>query len=413
MPALKKPELLRLGDLPVPVALEVPGKVSALLGKLLHGWTFEPWQGEDCEPVLALQTTPAGRFEISGRWVADPFDCSDNVDAACGFIAELIRAYVNETPSRLCLHAAGAVCGGRLLVFLGTRRAGKSVLSAAMAAAGMRLAGDDIIMIDATDGSGIAGGFSPRLRLPLPQALAPATRSFIDAHSGAIGRQYAYLDLGADMIAGKDERFDIGGFVILVRKDTGPAVLRPIDKANSLSAVIWQNFARRAPSSDILHRLYALVEQSSTFILEYSVAEEAVQLLKERFAVWPASVDANAAAAGSAVPAGEVEASRPNAAAPVKVSPSKPLIGRICRRAGIAERGLDGRCFLADNDGGTITVLNPMAAAIWRALAEPATADELVDLAAVAFPDTDRTAIETDVAAILRDFMAERLIEAA
>ncbi len=405
MPALTQSEMLRLGDLPAPVALRVPDNVLGLLGELLHGWTFEPWQGGDCEPVLAMRITPAGRFGITGRWIPEPFDCSDRVDAACAFIAELIRAYVNEIPARLCLHAAGAVCGGRLLVFLGTRRAGKSVLCAAMAAAGLRLAGDDVIMIEAAGGHGVAGGFSPRLRLPLPESLAPATRSFIQAHSGPSGRQYAYLDLGADLIAAKGERFDIGAFILLDRKDSGPAVLRPIAKSASLSAVIWQNFARRAPSAEILDRLYALVERSGACILEYSAAEEAVEVLQERFAAWPAGGQPDAVRAGGHQPP------RPAVAAGAKAPANRPpLTGRFRRRDGVAGRELDGKCFLADNDGGTITVLNQMAAAIWRALGEPATADELVDLAVLAFPGTDRAVIAADVGSILRDFLSEDLI---
>ncbi len=402
--------MVQLGDLPAPVALRVPMEVRDLLAQLLRGWTFEPWQGQACEPVLTMQMTPAGRFVITGRWVPEIKDRSDVVDAACGFIAELIRAYVNEVPTRLCLHAAGAVCGGRLLVFLGTRRAGKSVLCAAMAAAGMRLAGDDIIMIDAKNGSGVAGGFSPRLRLPLPQTLAPATRSFIDAQCGPSGRQYAYLALSPDLIAAKDERFDIGAFIVLDRKETGPAMLRPIAKSASLSAVIWQNFARRAPSADILDRLYDLVERCGTCILEYSIAEEAVELLQERFATWPTGVQNDAAA----TPVGAAKTPLP-AAAPAVKTPANgpPLTGRFRRRGGVAERELDGKCFLADNAGGTITVLNQMAAAIWRALGEPATADELVDLTALVFPGTDRAVIENDVGSILRDFLSENLIDAA
>jgi hypothetical protein len=406
-----QPELVRLSDLPLPVALNVPARVRGLLAELLRGWRFKPWPGEACEPVLAMEMTPAGRFVVTGRWVPEVKDRSDVVDAACGFIAELIRAYVNEVPDRLCLHAAGAVCGGRLLVFLGTRRAGKSVLCAAMAAAGMRLAGDDILMIDAADGSAVAGGFSPRLRLPLPESLAPATRAFIDAHSGATGRQYAYLDLGTDLIASKDERFDIGAFIILDRKQSAPTVLRPIAKSASLSAVIWQNFARHAPSADILDRLYSLVEQSGTCILEYSAAEEAVQLLQDRFAIWPADGPARVFADAAAAHAGEAEAPGPAVPAAAETPASgPPPTCRFRRRSDVAEREIEGRFFLADNEGGTITVLNTMAAAIWRALAEPATAAELVELADLAFPDTGRAVIQADVAAVLRDFVAEGLI---
>ena len=74
---------------------------------------------------------------------------------------------------------------------------------------------------------------------------------------------------------------------------------------------------------------------------------------------------------------------------------------------------MDGKCFLADNAGGTITVLNQMAAAMWRALSEPATADELVDLAALVFPQIDRKVIEADVGSILRKFLSKNLIVSA
>ena len=415
MPALTQSELLRLDDLPAPVALRVPARMRSLLAQLLHGWTFKPWQGQACDPVLAMQMASSGRFAITGRWVPGRVDTSDDVDAACGFIAELIRAYVNEVPARLCLHAAGAICGGQLLVFLGTRRAGKSILCAAMAAAGMRLAGDDIIMIDAATGNAVAGGFSPRLRLPLPENLAPATRSFIDAHSGTIGRQYAYLDLNPDLIAGKGERFDIGAFIVLDRKESGPAVLRPIEKSTSLSAVIWQNFARRAPSADILDRLFALVERCGTVILEYSAVEDAVQLLQDRFSTWPVDIQADIGVPHTEIfHASELETPRPDALASAETPESElPLTGRFSRRDGVAERELDGKCFLADNEGGTITVLNQMAAAIWRAMSEPATQDELVDLAVLAFPETDRAIIEADVGSILRKFLSKHLVEPA
>ncbi len=90
-----------------------------------------------------------------------------------------------------------------------------------------------------------------------------------------------------------------------------------------------------------------------------------------------------------------------------------PLTGRFRRRAGVAERQLDDKCFLADNAGGTITVLNQMATAIWRALGKPATIDELVELAALVFPGTDRAVIESDVGSILRDLLSESLIVSA
>jgi hypothetical protein len=179
--------LYRFSDLPRPVDITVPTQMRQVIGDLLPGWSIEPWaETFQSEPVLRFAFARR-TFAISGPWAPKPISRADPVDAACGFIAELVRAYVNELPDRLCLHAAAAEIGGRLVIFPSTHKAGKSVLSAALAAAGCRLSGDDIVLIDAQNGIGISGGLCPRLRLPLPANLQPVTRAFITANSGPTG----------------------------------------------------------------------------------------------------------------------------------------------------------------------------------------------------------------------------------
>ena len=388
--------LLRFSDLPKPVDIAVPAEMQRVLADLLPGWEIAPWVGSPMQPV-ALRFEHAGReYSVTGPWVPSPVNRVDPVDAACGFIAELIRAYVNEVTERLCLHAAGVEIGGRLVIFPSTHKAGKSILSASLAAAGCRLSGDDIVLIDAKNGIGVSGGICPRLRLPLPDNLRPETRAFIAANSGPTGKRYSYLTLDETALARKEERMPIGTFVLLERTDEGAAQLDDIEMAEALKTVIWQNFARREPSTLILERLYALVRQTGAFRLTYSRSEDAVELLRDRFGTWP---DHHSIAP---------EADR----SPVAASVGEPAADRLAsapafhRRANVAAIEIDGKNFLADNESGRITLLNETASAVWNALGESMTETEIVELMAAAFPDVDIATIAGDVQASL-DTLAE------
>ncbi len=392
--------LYRFSDLPKPVDIAVPAEMLQVLVDLLPGWQIEPWAGADRESVLRL--AHGGReYSITGPWVPNPIHRSDPVDAACGFIAELIRAYVNEVTERLCLHAAGVEIGGRLVIFPSTHKAGKSILSAALAAAGCRLSGDDIVLIDASNGIGVAGGVCPRLRLPLPANLRPETTSFIAANSGPTGKRYSYLTLDEGALARKEERMPIGTFVLLERTDKGAPRLDEIEQADALKTVIWQNFARREPSTLILERLYALVRHTGAFRLTYSRAEDAVEHLQACFGSWPdnhfVAADAEdelpiAAAAGRSAPA------------PVASAPG------LRRRADVAAIEIDGKHFLADNESGRITLLNETAAAVWNALGGSMTEREIVDLMAIAFPEVDVATIAGDVRSSLMTLVDAGLV---
>lgn len=79
---------------------------------------------------------------------------------------------------------------------------------------------------------------------------------------------------------------------------------------------------------------------------------------------------------------------------------------RLRRHPAARATELDGEAFLVRPDRDAILHLNPTAAALWRALAEPADRDELVRLFAAAFPDEDPQRLARDVdgtLAALRD----------
>jgi hypothetical protein len=76
-----------------------------------------------------------------------------------------------------------------------------------------------------------------------------------------------------------------------------------------------------------------------------------------------------------------------------------PLL--YARAPDIAVRQVDDSLSAAVPTTNTIHYLDPMAAAVWRALEQPRTRRDLVDLFAAAFPDLEREVLRRDLRAVL------------
>jgi hypothetical protein len=381
------------------IALADCREIYASFATVFRGWQIREAGAAEQPPVLSLGNTQEG-YRLEGDWLAKPIVRRDRVDALCGFIAEFIRAYVNDDQRLLCLHGAAAEFAGRLVVFPNRYRAGKSVLSACLAAAGVRLFADDVLPIGGSDDLGMAPGIVPRLRLPLPDNLAPSTRDFIETREGPRGKKYLYLDLTEAELASYGTRAPIGGFVLLERETGAVPEFEPVDPGEMLRQVIWQNFAREAPAPEILERLERIVRHARCLRLRYERADEAAALLKQTFSSWPAP---------SAV------SQPPDAGVPQPVPAEPPPdipAGCYLRNPTVTERRVGAEHFLANPQGMAIHHLNPVGAAVWQLMAEPSTLDQLVDPLHAAFPQVPRAQIKRDVQALLDVLIDKRLVVA-
>jgi hypothetical protein len=398
--------LISFDGLPRPVLLLESGDVYNCFSSVFHDWPFRLTEAGGDSPILTVRRTPAC-YLIEAAWLDAPLRRKDHIDALCGFIAELIRAFAENGPDLLCLHGAAAEFAGRLVIFPNRYRAGKSVLSACLAAAGVRLFADDVLPIGGPEdrglAPGIAPGIAPRLRLPWPDDLSPAAKAFLETHQGPRGRNYLYLDLERARLAPHGAAAPIGGFVLLEREADAEPELLPVAESEMLRQVIWQNFARETPAPDILERLHRLVAGARCFRLRYGRAEQAVALLREAFAEWPA-------------PGSDEPRSMESPLAPNGIGGRTPTWtgetpdGCYLRKPGITETTVDGERFLADAEGAAIHHLNPVASAVWHLLAEPMTRDQLVELLHSAFPEVARDQIARDVGVLIRDLPAKQLL---
>jgi hypothetical protein len=386
---------LAFEDLSRPIALIDCRDLIDYFPIIFPGWQITEVPESDQPPILILRREEATHI-LEADWLDKPLRRKDEVDAICGLVAELVRAYVNDDLKFLCLHGAAAEFAGKLVIFPSKYRAGKSILSTCLAAANVTLFCDDALPISLVEGYGIALGLAPRLRIPLPENLSAESRRFIETYTALKGRQYLYLDLRNGALATRGSHAPVGAFVLLEREEGVVAALEAISKGEVLRQVVWQNFAREAEAPQILDRLNQMVAGAQRYRLRYDRAEDAVALLKETFKGWPKMGKENSP--GSLL-------STESGPEPVDIPP-----GCYLRKGDISVVTVDGEGFLADIQGAAIHHLNPIGSAIWALLAEPMTVGEMVELLLVAFPEAGRAQVESDVGSLIDSLMSRNLL---
>lgn len=83
---------------------------------------------------------------------------------------------------------------------------------------------------------------------------------------------------------------------------------------------------------------------------------------------------------------------------------------RLRRHPDALATELDGEAFLVRRDNDAILRLNPTAAALWRALEQPASAAELAGLFAAAFPDVPAGRLAADIDRTLAALRADGMV---
>lgn len=196
----------------------------------------------------------------------------------CDWIAE-------TKPTHVCLHCGAAEIGGRLVIFPNRRKVGKSTLMVSLAAAGMRVFGDDFLLVDPKTRNGIGGGALPRLRLPLPFANMPRSIiRFIEDRIGVHDHLDTYIALREHEFAPYGTKQKIGGVVLLERHPRhARARLTPISTAEALRGLIDREFDDEAAALDVFELLHRIAATSRCFKLQYSELGSAVRALLGAF----------------------------------------------------------------------------------------------------------------------------------
>ncbi len=397
---------LKFEGLDATVELCVDQKFVDALPVVFPHWAHKiVQQNEDSD--FASVTLTEKQYEITSPFMDDPISFKDPANALCSLIVELAWARLREDTSLLCLHGAAIEFGGRLVIFPSTRRAGKSTLTVALAAAGKTVFTDDFLPLKATsDGllSGISSGISPRLRLPLPDQIGAVALNYIQNRSMIQNRQYRFVTPKTGELAKFGETAPIGSLVFLERTEGATAKIAPVSEADALTALIKQNFSRAMNTTGILKMLGFITKSAPAYRLTYDDAEQAVALLESRFQEWDQAAPVFPADLNNV----SFESALESDFTPEVFDISE---GSFIHASGIEEVSSDGKRFLTGHNGKSIHFLNDGAANIWRLLEEPTSISEATEMLCAVFPDYPAENIRRDVVSTYTEFARNGLLQ--
>ena len=380
--------------------------ILQLLPQIVTGWPFEQRPANlFLQPFFSVRSAPDDVKRVMGETHVQnkPARKLDLVNALCDMVATLPFALADADDRIICLHAAGVQFGDRLVVFPNIRRAGKSTLSCALAMAGHPVFGDDVLPTcfdTAGHAYGQAIGVAPRLRLPIPERLNHAFRTWVEETPGPRNEQYKYLSLSDQPAKGRMLR--VRGFVVLDRQESPSAArLSSVSADDAMSALLHQNFTRDRHSADILAAIATTLSAEPCFRLTYFDLEDAVSCLETAF-------ESDVRASGVPLPS-EFRHFR---MADLESSVSTKLLpdAKVRRCEGCLAKEIGGTLYLSDPEGRAIRRLDPLAAAIWGVLEEPTSVPDLEHLLCEAFPAESPDRIATDPDKLLRRLAKARLI---
>lgn len=238
-------------------------------------------------PLVRVTRTRQGYRRVS-VWTRTPSDIRERTrgsvtSAVCGVHFELIDWYAAEHPRQLCLHAAGSLFPRGLVVFPALAKTGKSVLTVALAARGVRIYADDVVPVDLVTRRAVAMGILPRLRPPLPANVSRALRAYVDAHAGLGRGDRLYVEVPDAQMVPFGETTPVKGIVLLERRATGRASIESVDPADALETLILQNFADAPPADAVLDTLHRVVAGAECRRLRYARSEDAAAVLLDAF----------------------------------------------------------------------------------------------------------------------------------
>ncbi len=275
--------LLSFERIPRPVLLVGCDELRNTIANLLRGWHIERIAAQGApQPAITIKKTTKG-YRRTSEWLSDPEIFTDRVDTVCDFFLDLIKLYLSNDNSMLCLHCAAVKLGDGLVVFPSSHGVGKSTLCTHLSAIGAKVFSDDVLPIISATNEGMAPGILPRLRLPLPEDSDSVFTDYVNERRGPHSDRFLYLDLKEEELAPLGSNLPIIGFVLLERNPDGDNEMTEAPTSEVLKSSILRNFSQEVSPLDILDRLHTIVDGARCFTLRYSSAKNGAELLYKTF----------------------------------------------------------------------------------------------------------------------------------
>ena len=393
--------LLKFHSMSRPVHLAQGMKLLPHMMRAFARWPYREVPRNWSSDVVLSVLYEDGRYKVEAPWLKGCQHFADAAELAHALTAHVARSWMLEQPGMLWLGAAAAEFGEQIVVFVGGPRSGKSLLLASLAVGGNRIFADSILPVLPEDQCGQSLGLAPQIKLPLPEELAGALRTIVESRIESGSESFGYLSPLDGALAGFGDRARIRAFVILDRSDGAPASLSPASSGKLVKRLLLNSFGEGMAADMLLKNVEHIVGDATCYRLAWSDPQEAVSLLRARFAPWRTPADDN------------ISQARGETRKQARRRPSGPKVpsGRVFRhREGLLEHLVDSDLFLVNPGGQAIYHLNVLGTGLWRLLDGRYGLDDAVSILGQAFPEIDPATIEQDVNSLVQDLTDRGLL---
>lgn len=365
--------------------------VEGLQGTL-KGWPDGP--PTDGAPFCTVSADQDG-YTVTSDYLDSPLPDLALASAVCSVIADIIEAYLDANQGTRALHCGAFRFGGRMVLLAGVGYAGKSTLVTRLSMEpGLEVFCDDVLPIR-MDGTAVALGVPPRVRLPLPPKAGAAFEDFVKRQAGLLDHKCSYVTGPSILPHGSEDRPDA---LLLLRRQTGAAPqLHALSSQEAAAAMLAQDMSLQSDGVAHIERITAMADAMFCATLIYDDLDAAVELLCQTFSV---------------PDLGTVALQDPLPQAPSQSGPVLPadMTAQWRRNSDVGLRSRQGVAFLWDPPTGRYFQLNSVALACWTLIETPATGDDLAHELTVLFSDAPAEQVRDDVASWLGDMAHNGLV---
>lgn len=236
-------------------------RVAEILGPMTA--TYEPAAEAECSLRYRLLARPEPVLVIDGRAAEHP---AQWLELAPRFELDLYEQVMARTPDAWFLHAAAVATERGAVVLAGAPEAGKSTLSLALCARGLRYMADEMVAVDA--GLAVRGvtrpiAFTNDQPAELPEGFGRASYRF----PGPLGVHRALLAQPPPDRLGWSPQ-PVHRVIVLAREPEGPAVTERLSAGEAMG-LLWEQTLRKdelalSRAADLLDRVTAVRLRSSS-----------------------------------------------------------------------------------------------------------------------------------------------------
>jgi hypothetical protein len=222
----------------------------------------------------------SGRFSIEAEGIVMETCNRDQLVPALK--TSLVRLTLERSTDFCGLHSAAVSLGGRTLLLPGVSGTGKSTMSAAFAAAGYRVLGDDTIVLARETLEARPMPFALCLKPGAWHLLAPRFPALasLPVHHRLDGKHVRYLVPDRAHWVDPAMREPVGWIVFMERLKEGSTKLLPMDRPQALARLLIEcmPLGNALDSADV-SRLISWIGGVSCFKLRFASLDEAVERL--------------------------------------------------------------------------------------------------------------------------------------